>query len=298
MKGIILGFGNMGQTHYDRYNKLDITIVAVIDVDPNKLKLAQSYGLRTYVDIKQVQNVENIDFIDICTPTNFHFSNLMECIKYEKPIFIEKPVVRTLQEVEKLRKIENLPLVFVGEVEQYNLQLSPFLNYSGNLTLIEISREINLDFFLKGTKSWFLDNELSGGIILDAMIHDINMLVMKYGKPDVISVIGKSSGKYGCLDEVEAILQFRDFKTKLHCSWNSTRTDTPVVTLIKIYNEKGKTIEVACDNYIIREKSQNKEAFYLEIEAFIKAVKTGKVPYSFLVYLDAIEVAYDIIYKI
>ncbi|MDR3476438.1 MAG: hypothetical protein P4M14_00220 [Gammaproteobacteria bacterium] len=42
MKGVIVGFGNMGQTHLERYKKSKADIIAIVDIDEAKRKLAEA----------------------------------------------------------------------------------------------------------------------------------------------------------------------------------------------------------------------------------------------------------------
>ena len=163
LKGIIIGFGNMGQTHWQRYRDLDVEIVAVVDPKP-----LINCDLIRYENFSEIPKNLKFDFIDICSPTYLHFSHLQESLRYDYPIFIEKPVVTRREEIDCLSQLSDSRLIFVGEVEQYNPAFSPFLNYQGEVERIEITRQINLEFFLNETDPWFLDEKLSGGIIFDA----------------------------------------------------------------------------------------------------------------------------------
>lgn len=292
MRGLIIGFGNMGKTHYERYSDLGIR-VDVVDVDETKLQDAKSVGLKGYKSLSEFPDFQKIDFFDICTPTHLHYKHIIEAAKYHKPIIVEKPIVRTLREANKLRNKSDLPLLFVAEVEHYNPALSRFLNYKGHPRLIEISREINLDFFLEGTMAWVLIEALSGGIVFDAMIHDINLIVSKYGKPKIRNVTARSI-KRSYIDEVVVDLSFKNLEARLHCTWSSDDKDKPVKTSIRIHEINGNLINISCDSYIIRDKPKEEDAFHHEIKAFISAIKSGKTPYLLESYLDAIEVAHKI----
>ena len=158
LKGMIIGFGNMGQTHWQRYRDLDVEIVAVIDPKP-----LINCDLVAYKNFSEIPDNLKFDFIDICSPTYLHFSHLQESWHYQVPIFIEKPVVFRREEIDSLARFSGSPLIFVGEVEQYNPAFAPFLNYQGEVDQVKISRQINLEFFLKETDPWFLDENLSGG---------------------------------------------------------------------------------------------------------------------------------------
>ncbi len=294
MKGIIIGFGNIGQVHYEKYLDLNVDIQAVVETDKTKINLLHSKGLDTYKDLSKFKSIDEIDFIDICSPTYLHYKHLIKSMKYNKAIFVEKPVVRTKEEVNYLRNLSYQSPIFVGEVEQYNPRLISFLKYQDSPKLIEMFRKVNLDFFLKNNKLWFLDERLSGGIVLDLMIHDINLLILKYGKP-VVNDVKAFSRKYNTIDEVIAELLFKNFEAKLYSTWDSA-LKTPIISQIKIH-ENNNILSFYCDNYL-KNKTLKEDPFYLELKSFIKSVKEDKAHYELDIYLDGVEVALEIIKKI
>lgn len=294
MKGIIIGFGNMGRTHLERYRQLAVNIAAIVETDEAKKEQAANGGIKTFNLLSEVQDIDGFDFVDISTPTNLHFTNLMEAMQYRKPIFVEKPVVLTNDQVDQLRRVNYAHPIFVGEVEQYNPDLDPFINYQGKPRIINMSRRVNLEFFLQGTKPWFLDESLSGGIVLDAMIHDINLLVAKYGRPQINGVEFRSK-RYECPDDVSVGLSFGDIQVRLYCTWTADDlVQTPIVSDIEIVEETGNRISCHCDNYIIRDKPKEQDAFYREMKAFLDCVRTGRTPFGLESYLIGIEVANEI----
>lgn len=296
IEGLLIGFGNMGQTHLERYQALGIPI-SIVETDKEKARIARSRGLALYPNISDVPQVNQIGFFDICTPTYLHFQHLQDAMRHKKPILVEKPVVRTREEVEKLRELsDNYPApIFVAEVEQYNPEIESFLSYSKTPASVNINREVNLEFFLKGATPWFLDEDLSGGIVLDLMIHDVNLLIAKYGKPTKIAQVEWSQTKYNCPDDVKAKLYFADFDADIHGSWVSEDQIHPIKTSIEVAEQGGNILRFTCDNYHIRSRTNREDAFYREVQAFLEAVKSGKIPYPLSVYLDGADVALDII---
>lgn len=294
MKGIIIGFGNMGKTHLERYRQLGVNICAVIENDGIKRQQADSEHIPTFNSLSEVPDLDDIGFIDICTPTNFHFRNLLDAMFYRKPIFVEKPIVLTNEEAAQLRRIEYHHPIFVGEVEQYNPDLEKFMRYEGRPRVINMSRRVNLEFFLQGATPWFLDESLSGGIVLDTMIHDINLLVTKYGKPQIREVVSRAK-RYRCQDEVEAKLSFGELEANLYCTWTAEDLlETPIVVDIEVIEKDGNPANFHCDNYIIRGKPKEKDAFYMEFKAFLDSIREGRTPYGLESYLVGIEVANEI----
>lgn len=290
--GILLGFGTMGQTHLARYSQLGVPILAVVDPEPAAQAAAQASGLRTCAHLAEAP-IDRVDFIDICTPTYLHFEQIRAAMELNLAILVEKPIVLTRDEAAALRQMHYARPVFVGEVEHYNRCFTPFLASSEQPRAIEISREVNLDFFLRGTRPWFVDERLSGGLILDCMIHDLNLLVCKYGVPRIDEVQGRAA-RYGTLDEAMVSLGYPGFTAKVRCIWTAERTSTPIVTRLAFQPDQGATLEMVCDDYAVRDKPRHADAFLLELAAFLGCLQTGIAPYPLSAYLDGIDLALEI----
>ena len=292
LKGIIVGFGNMGQTHWQRYRELNVDIVAVIEPKP-----LINCELVRYENFQELPVNLEIDFIDICSPTYLHWAHLQESLRYNVPIFVEKPAVSRREEIDFLMRLEGQYLIFVGEVEQYNPAFSPFLNYQGEVDRIEITRLINLSFFVNATDSWFLDEELSGGIIFDAMIHDLNLIVGKYGIPTIKSVTGQTR-KFQCIDEVKVTLELKNIQIDLTCCWTASFPDTPIKTSLILEHQNQNILNLNCDNYHIKNKPPTEDSFQQEILAFLKSIRENKVPLPLSIYLEALLLADQIKQKL
>jgi predicted dehydrogenase len=65
------------------------------------------------------------------------------------------------------------------------------------------------DGWVKVRNAW--DEAKSGGIILDMMIHDLNLLIAKYGPPEAIEDVKRNRRRYEIDDNVEICLRFTDF---------------------------------------------------------------------------------------
>lgn len=273
MKGAIVGFGSMGKLHLQCYKKLGVEITSVVDpLQENCLK-----------NISEIPS--DVDFIDICSPSYLHFQHLQQVVKFQKPIFVEKPLVIEQSEVDTLRKLRYNKTIFVGEVELYNACLEPFFNYKKQPKHIRISRRVNLDFFLKNSVPWFLDSKLSGGIVMDLMIHDLTLLILKYNKPTVEKVVF-SSKKYGVPDNVSAVLKFPTFTAVVEASWIGTDIAKPIKLEFKIDD-----LKLNCDNYV--DLTSTASPYYRELDAFIASIKEKK-SISLLPFLEAVETCLEI----
>jgi predicted dehydrogenase len=287
----------MGETHAARFKQLGQGVV-ILEPHFERQQVAKKKGFQVYSSIGELP--ETPSFASICTPTHQHILLIKEIAqRYQVPLFVEKPVVRTVEEAAELRGFaEKYPYpIFVGEGELFNPDLSVFHTYSGKPKHIAFSRDVNLDFFLHGTKPWFLDESLSGGIVLDLMIHDITLLMAKYGRPQISEASGKST-KYDSIDDVHANLAFDGFTVSLHSSWTYENKKTPIVASIDIEEQDGKHIKIVCDSYAIRDENSGSDPFLIEDRAFLQAVHENKSPYQLSLFLEAVEVANEIRSKI
>lgn len=281
---MIIGFGNMGKLHYSKLISKGINIPIIVDSNIKNIDV----DAQVYPNLEEVPSFENIDFIFICTPTNTHFEILNKVISNKIPIFLEKPAVRTLDEIEKLRKIKDV-FIFVGEVELYNPDFQEFMNYNSIPSGIIINRKVDLNYFLKGNKPWFLDEKLSGGIVLDLMIHDITLLISKFGIP-IIKSVEFSKNIFEINDFAKVILDFGDFETEIISSWIEKDNERPIKVSIEILNKQDKILIIS-DNYM---KEKEADAFDYQLDEFLKGIHSGKFPYNLDLFLDATKICLDI----
>ncbi len=301
-KGIIIGFGNMGRVHYDNCQKLkDVEITAVIDSSDVAVGFAKSVGLSAYKLLDECKEASAADFFVICVPTDEHYKYLEIIIKqYKKPIFVEKPAVRTIEEVRALESLaRDYPFpIFVGEVEHYNPRMSEFLKLHEDPSYLKISRMVNLPYFLKGAQPWFLEQKRSGGPALDLMYHDLSCAISIFGTP-VLGKVTATQTKYNCVDEVTAQFQFQHFNAEIKASWVSEDTDHPIVTIIEVGKRYGaQPLKIRIDDYLLKDKLLSDDAYYLELEAFIRAIETNKVEHPLGEYLAVVQIANHINDKI
>ncbi len=198
MKVGIIGFGSIGQRHYNnlkRYTK-DI-IVLSRRTDINGKQFVNTWGVfkkRGFFEI-----------IFITNETYKHLTTIRKCIDLKpKAIFVEKPLAPNSQGLEALAKIlkqEKISL-FVG----YNFQFyKPFLE----IRKILKSRQLGKIYFVRAAagrdlrqwrqrdyrKIYSADKRKGGGVMLD-FVHDINYPAWLLGKELIpqTAVIRKISG--------------------------------------------------------------------------------------------------------
>lgn len=103
----ILGAG-IGQLHLQAYRTLPhhFRVSAVCDLDTARAALATSNDpdIRLVSDIKKVLADPDIDLIDVCLPPQLHADHVIHALEAGKDVVCEKPIARSLAEVDDMQK--------------------------------------------------------------------------------------------------------------------------------------------------------------------------------------------------
>jgi len=164
----VLGAGHLGKIHIRCIKDIPgFDLVGFYDPNPEiAVQVAEEFQIRNYGTLDEL--IDAVDVVDIVTPTISHFECASKSLKKYKHVFIEKPVVTTLQQARELIKIagEANVKVQVGHVERFNpafLAVEPYFNKP---MFIESHRLAQ--FNPRGTDV---------PVILDLMIHDIDIIL-------------------------------------------------------------------------------------------------------------------------
>jgi len=103
----VVGSG-VGTGHVESYQELPdmYEVAALCDIDPVRGKaLAEKQSIPHFVtDLEELFKLK-LDLIDICTPSSLHFDQACAALKAGFDIVVEKPVARSLAEMDILEKL-------------------------------------------------------------------------------------------------------------------------------------------------------------------------------------------------
>lgn len=174
----VLGGGHLGRIHIQQLKELgEWELVGFHDPHPEKrAALSQEFGVRAYEEAAPL--LEQVDAVDIVTPTLTHATLATDALKRGLHVFIEKPVTQTIAEAEELLATADRAgrCVQIGHVERFNPAFQAALPYFADPMFIESHRLAQ--FNPRGTDV---------SVVLDLMIHDID-LVLHVVKSPVASV--------------------------------------------------------------------------------------------------------------
>lgn len=164
----VLGAGHLGKIHIKCIKEIaDYELIGFNDPDDgNAAKVEAEFGIKRFLSLDEL--IDSVDVVDIVTPTISHFEYASAALRKFRHVFIEKPIVTTLEEAKELIKIagEANVKVQVGHVERFNPAFLAAEPYFNNPMFIETHRLAQ--FNPRGTDV---------PVILDLMIHDIDIIL-------------------------------------------------------------------------------------------------------------------------
>ena len=200
----IVGIGGMGTVHYNNYAQIKKAEVrAVVGPSAADRKKAEKWGLKIYPDIKSLLAEAEIDLVDICTPTYFHFEQAMQALTAGKNVIIEKPIALHREDAERIFALasEKKARVFVGQVLHFTREVEILKEavksgrYGRVLDAYFTRLTAAPDWSAGG---WLFDKEKSGLLPFDLHIHDLDLIVSLFGPPAGYSytAAGRDEGKF------------------------------------------------------------------------------------------------------
>lgn len=193
----LIGAGSISESHLDALKQIDgIKVTAICN---RRIELAQqraqAYGIeKTCSDYMDIMHDESIDAVIIATPTYTHKDIVLAALNHGKHVMCEKPPALTYEDA---LEMENTA-ARVGKVLMYGFVLRFFDTYRylkqyidegglGDIYYAEASRMQNCSQI----GGWFRDKtKAGGGCLIDAAIHQLDLMLYFMGYPKVVSVKG------------------------------------------------------------------------------------------------------------
>ena len=209
----IIGAGRIGQVHAQSIltGVPEAHILAIADpyMKPEVADWAKSVGIENvYEDYHKILEDDRIDAVLICASTNLHAPISLEAIAAGKHIFCEKPIDQSLEKIEEVRQAllaSPKKLVYqVGFNRRYdhNYRALRQAVADGKIGEVQFVRVSSRDPEPPPAKYV----AVSGGIFMDMMIHDLDMVRYLSGQ-EIVEVYAQGAclidpeiGKAGDVD--------------------------------------------------------------------------------------------------
>jgi predicted dehydrogenase len=287
MKVLIIGLGSIAKKH----------IPAIWKTEPQ----AEIYALRTGINKENYEKVINVydwqiakevDFILISNPTHLHEETILKSLEFNKPLFIEKPVLFELSNsglmIEKIK--QNNLRTYVACVLRFHpviVHLKKLIESNQN----EVE-EVNVycgsylpdwrpdsDF----RKSYSTQKENGGGVHLD-LIHEIDYLYWIFGKPKEVksTLRSRSHLNIDAIDYASYQLIYPRFVANVILNYYRKQAKREIEVLGKDFIYKGDLLdytltEELTSKSIFNQNTKEYSLYDLQMQYFIDNLKSKRV---------------------
>ena len=223
----VVGVGHLGKEHARILATMpDVELVGVADINGEQAQtVARRCGTNAYADYRPLHN--NVDDATIAVPTFAHHSVASEFLSRRIPVMVEKPLAMNLEQADDLVALsrEQSTILQVGHIERFNP------------ALLDLERRNLRPKFVQGERlANFSGRSLDIGVVLDLMIHDLDVLLAMVRSP-VRSVEAVGVSLFGVHEDIaNARLTFDN-----GCVANLTASRASVKPLRKmhVYSPEG-----------------------------------------------------------
>ena len=193
----LIGIGGIGTVHFNSYKNIsnaEVVAVADIRVDMAKEKLKDYPNIHIYSSLEALLANENVDMVDICTPTYMHADMSVYALEHRVHVICEKPMAMTSADANRMAEAANRSgkLFMIAHVIRFML---PYIYLKQTVDSAELGKPLQLEFKRLSHipewswENWMRDRKKSGGSLLDLSIHDLDFVQYVFGKPIKVSSV-------------------------------------------------------------------------------------------------------------
>ncbi len=293
LKAGVIGVGVHGLHHVRLFTRMEgVTLAGVYDSSgETRQSVSAEFGVRAFPTLEAL--LGEVDCVTVAAPTSAHHAVVMESLGHGVPVLVEKPIAVTTAEAEDMiaaADAKGVPLA-VGHLERFNSAYRA------------LEREAIAPKFVESHRlSVFNPRGTDVAVVLDLMIHDIDILLDLVKKPVAavravgVSVVSDEADianariefEGGCVANLTAsrisqkkMRKIRIFQRNAYISMDFLTGESEVFAL-----DPSKPIEPhpqmppqAMQGIKYRKAANDgKNALELELSDFLDAVRTGSRP--------------------
>lgn len=164
----VVGVGRMGKYHVGILSELpEVELTTVVDIDSKSRKVIEEhYGTPSFENYKDIYG--KVDAAVVAVPTRLHFPIAKDLLNAGIHVLLEKPCANNLDHARELFQIaeDKALILHVGHVERFNGAVQELHKIVDSPVFVECKR-----------MGPFTDRIKDDGVVLDIMIHDIDIIL-------------------------------------------------------------------------------------------------------------------------
>ncbi len=247
----IIGCGVIGRLHAEAITSLpDAQLVAVADSIPERAQeLAEKYHVKPYSDFHEMLAREQLDVVDICTPSGQHGEEAIQVMRSGRHVIVEKPMDISRKAIEEMLRVQQEAGVKLAVISQH--RFDPVTREVHDLVEEQAFGRLVLGnavipwwrsqaYYDSGAwrGTWELDG---GGVLMNQSIHSIDLLQWLMGPvKSVFAYTDTMVHRMETEDVAVAVLRFAN--GALGTISATTGAYPGASTRIEIYGDKGSAL--------------------------------------------------------
>lgn len=274
----VVGTGYLGRLHARVLTEMPEAI-AVGFVEPNDeiaAEISANLKLKRYASVADL--AKEVDAAVVATPTTLHFEVAKQLLESGCDVMIEKPITATVEEARRLIDIAagRERIIQVGHVERYNPAVTAVASTLRDVRYVEAER-----------LGVFVGRSLDVDVLLDLMIHDLNLVLSLLGQ-QVVDI--RAVGVPVLTDKVDLANVRLELANGAVANLTASRVSQDRVRKVRLFSSDSyisiDTREQEVKGYRLVERSiqpleitvEKKEPLRAELESFLGCVRQRRRP--------------------
>ena len=205
----IVGTGTMAEVHAAAWHTIGAKIAGCISSTSSQSEVfGRKHNIQSFGEYTQL--LDNVDIVDICTPTGTHKPLVITAAKASKHVICEKPIALTLEDAQAMIEACRGVRFFIGMVLRFfpQYRAAKQLVAAGRIGKPGVLRLKRVSYVPQNPEAWYFNDSLSGGMVVDLMIHDFDYVRWLGGEVERVYALKTHAGT-GLAQYVQAILRLK-----------------------------------------------------------------------------------------
>lgn len=242
----LVGAGGMGKVHYANYAAIDgAEVTALVGTSPRAAKTAEEWRVPLFATITEMVKSGLVDMVDICTPTYMHHDMAVESLRCGVDTICEKPIALSYTDAKEMLDTaeENGVHLYVAQVLQFTKEVTVLRDVvkSG-----ELGKPLDAVFERLSAcprwaaDGWLFDKSKSGLLYYDLHIHDLDVIVSVFGKPESFQYTSCRGADKDYPEQIRVDYDYGGMHVLGEAAWFNA--DIPWTASWRVYFENGMLI--------------------------------------------------------
>jgi UDP-N-acetyl-2-amino-2-deoxyglucuronate dehydrogenase len=216
----IVGCGHIANKHAEAISNAEhANLIAVCDTIEEKMKdFVDTYNVSAYTDLDELLKREDLDVVNICTPSGFHANLAVQIAQAKKHVVVEKPIALTMEDTDKIInacKENNVKLAVVhpNRFRPAMMELKKLMDSGrfGKLSHANATVRWNRNQAYYDQAPWRGTKALDGGVLMNQAIHNLDLLLWFMGDvEEVYSMAATRLRNIEAEDVSTGLVRFKD----------------------------------------------------------------------------------------